>query len=54
MLSNGFVQAPQFHNGGLNMLYYDGHVKWQRPSKLRVADLREPGYAPPVAGYPGE
>jgi len=45
---------PPRHNGGLNFLYYDGHVKWRRPSSLRVADFREPGYPPAVSGYPGE
>ena len=45
---------PTRHNGGLNMLYYDGHVKFSRPGNLRVANFREPNYPPPVGGYPGE
>jgi prepilin-type N-terminal cleavage/methylation domain-containing protein/prepilin-type processing-associated H-X9-DG protein len=45
---------PNRHSGGMNALHYDGHVKWVRPAKLRVADFRLPGSPPPVAGYPGE
>lgn len=45
---------PTRHNNGLNMLYYDGHAKWRRPSSLRVRDFREPGSLPAVPGYPGE
>jgi len=45
---------PLRHSGGFNALHYDGHVKWQRPSSLRVADFRAPGSVPPVPGYPGE
>jgi len=45
---------PTRHLGGGNFLYYDGHVKWRRPSSLRVADFREPASGPAVAGYPGE
>lgn len=45
---------PTRHNGGANFLFYDGHVKWLRPGSLRVANFREPGSSPSVAGYPGE
>ncbi|MCC6444261.1 MAG: prepilin-type N-terminal cleavage/methylation domain-containing protein [Armatimonadetes bacterium] len=45
---------PTRHSGGCNFLFYDGHAKWMRPSSLRVAYFREPGYPPAVAGYPGE
>ncbi len=45
---------PTRHNGGCNFLFYDGHVKWMRPSMLRVAHFREPGSPPAVPGYPGE
>lgn len=45
---------PTRHNGGLNFLFYDGHAKWLKPSSLRVKYFREPGYGPPVPGYPGE
>jgi prepilin-type N-terminal cleavage/methylation domain-containing protein/prepilin-type processing-associated H-X9-DG protein len=45
---------PLRHNDGFNCLYYDGHVKWRRPSSLQVSDFREPGYGPVVAGYPGQ
>ena len=33
---------PTRHSGGTNFLFYDGHVKWLRPSRLRVANFREP------------
>ena len=42
------------HSRGYNVGYYDGHVKWRRPSSLRVGDFRAPGSQPPVPGYPGE
>ena len=29
-----YVRDRDRHNGGLNYLYYDGHVKWQRPEYL--------------------
>lgn len=45
---------PTRHNGGCNFLYYDGHVKWLRPSSLRVSSFRESGYLPAVSAYPGE
>ena len=45
---------PTRHNGGFNLLFYDSHVKWARPSQLRVRNFREPGYGPLVTGYPGE
>jgi prepilin-type N-terminal cleavage/methylation domain-containing protein/prepilin-type processing-associated H-X9-DG protein len=45
---------PTRHSGGMNALHYDGHVKWLRPARLRVADFRLPGAPPPVAGFPGE
>jgi prepilin-type N-terminal cleavage/methylation domain-containing protein/prepilin-type processing-associated H-X9-DG protein len=52
--SGSETHYPTRHNGGCNFLYYDGHVKWQTPTNLRVAHFREPGYAPPVPAYPGE
>jgi prepilin-type processing-associated H-X9-DG protein len=45
---------PTRHSGGGNFLFYDGHVKWRKPSTMRVKDFREPGSPPPVPGYPGE
>lgn len=45
---------PTRHSGGFNGLHYDGHVKWLRPSSLRVSDFRAPGSPPPVPGYPGQ
>jgi prepilin-type N-terminal cleavage/methylation domain-containing protein/prepilin-type processing-associated H-X9-DG protein len=45
---------PPRHGQGLNGLFYDGHVALLIPSRLRVANFREPGSAPPVSGYPGE
>jgi prepilin-type N-terminal cleavage/methylation domain-containing protein/prepilin-type processing-associated H-X9-DG protein len=53
-VSGSETHYPTRHNGGLNMLYYDGHVKWEQPSQLRVANFREPNYPPAVSGYPGE
>jgi prepilin-type processing-associated H-X9-DG protein len=49
-VSGSETHYPTRHNGGLDMLYYDGHVKWQQPGKLRVADFRERGYSPSVPG----
>jgi prepilin-type N-terminal cleavage/methylation domain-containing protein/prepilin-type processing-associated H-X9-DG protein len=37
---------PTRHNGGCNFLFYDGHVKWLKPSSLRSTMFREPGYLP--------
>jgi prepilin-type N-terminal cleavage/methylation domain-containing protein/prepilin-type processing-associated H-X9-DG protein len=45
---------PIRHSGGMNALHYDGHAKWVRPGKLRVADFRQPGSPPAVPDYPGE
>ncbi|MBV9868586.1 MAG: prepilin-type N-terminal cleavage/methylation domain-containing protein [Abitibacteriaceae bacterium] len=45
---------PTRHYGGLNALFYDGHVKWQNPSNLRVRNFREPGSQPSIPTYPGE
>jgi prepilin-type N-terminal cleavage/methylation domain-containing protein/prepilin-type processing-associated H-X9-DG protein len=51
---NSETHYPKRHSGGFNVLYYDGHAKWVRPAKLRVADFRQPGYPPAVPEYPGE
>jgi prepilin-type N-terminal cleavage/methylation domain-containing protein/prepilin-type processing-associated H-X9-DG protein len=40
------------HNGGGNYLFYDGHVKWFRPSALRSDMFREPGSFP--ASFTGQ
>lgn len=48
------LHYPLRHHGGANFLYHDGHVKWLRPTSLRVGLFREPGSAPPVPGYPGQ
>jgi prepilin-type processing-associated H-X9-DG protein len=45
---------PTRHSGGMNALLYDGHGKWIRPDRLRVADFRVPGSVPVVPGFPGE
>ncbi|MBV9470241.1 MAG: prepilin-type N-terminal cleavage/methylation domain-containing protein [Abitibacteriaceae bacterium] len=53
----GSFAAPHYaprHNGGMNGLFYDGHVKWINPANLRVRNFREPGSEPPVPGFPGE
>jgi len=51
---NSETHYPTRHSGGGNFLFYDGHVKWERPGSLRVANFREPGSIPYVAAYPGE
>jgi prepilin-type N-terminal cleavage/methylation domain-containing protein/prepilin-type processing-associated H-X9-DG protein len=48
------IHYPTRHGGGLNFLFYDGHVKWMKPGMLRVKYFREPGDGPAVPGYPGE
>jgi prepilin-type N-terminal cleavage/methylation domain-containing protein/prepilin-type processing-associated H-X9-DG protein len=40
---------PLRHSEGMNVLYYDGHVKWRKPSGLRDSDFRVPGSPPPTA-----
>jgi prepilin-type processing-associated H-X9-DG protein len=45
---------PNRHNGGTNLLFYDGHVASRNRANLRVGDFREPGSTPAVAGYPNE
>ena len=45
---------PPRHGQGLNALFYDAHVAFTRPTRLRVANFREPDSLPPVPGYPGE
>ena len=45
---------PTRHANRLNAMFYDGHVTLVKPAALRVANFREPGSDPPVAGYPGE
>jgi prepilin-type N-terminal cleavage/methylation domain-containing protein/prepilin-type processing-associated H-X9-DG protein len=52
--TNSETHYPTRHSGGGNFLFYDSHAKWLRPSSLRVSMFREPGWAPPVSGYPGE
>jgi prepilin-type N-terminal cleavage/methylation domain-containing protein/prepilin-type processing-associated H-X9-DG protein len=39
--------APR-HSGGMNALYYDGHVAWKRPEGLRDSNFRAPGTPPPA------
>ena len=43
---NSATHYPDRHNGGLNVLYYDGHVQWRKPAMFRVSDFREPGSGP--------
>lgn len=45
---------PTRHLNRLNALFYDGHVELLAPEALRVKNFREPGYGPPVPGYPNE
>jgi prepilin-type processing-associated H-X9-DG protein len=45
---------PTRHNGRMNGMFYDAHVALLKPAELRVANFREPGSGPVVAGYPGE
>ena len=37
------------HHGGMNILYYDGHVSTRQPSTLRDSSFRAPGSPPPTA-----
>lgn len=53
-VSGSETHYPTRHSGGCNFLFYDGHVKWSRPSSLRVANFREPGSIPYIPAYPGE
>lgn len=53
-ISGSETHYPTRHSGGCNFLFYDGHVKWYRPSMLRVSNFREPGSLPYVPSYPGE
>jgi prepilin-type processing-associated H-X9-DG protein len=43
---------PVRHNGGLNVLFYDSHVKWENPSNLTSSMFREPGSTP--ASFTGQ
>ncbi|NOS69634.1 MAG: prepilin-type N-terminal cleavage/methylation domain-containing protein [Verrucomicrobia bacterium] len=45
---------PTRHANRMNAMFYDGHVVLMKPTDLRVANFREPGTMPAVAGYPGE
>ncbi len=45
---------PDRHTGRMNALFYDGHAEAMAPLQLRVKNFREPGFGPPVTGYPGE
>jgi prepilin-type N-terminal cleavage/methylation domain-containing protein/prepilin-type processing-associated H-X9-DG protein len=40
---------PLRHSEGHNVLYYDGHVSWRKPSTFRDSDFRIPGSPPPTA-----
>jgi len=40
---------PLRHSEGHNVLYYDGHVHWRKPSSFRDSDFRVPGSPPPTA-----
>ena len=40
---------PLRHNEGHNVLYYDGHVNWRKPTTFRDSDFRIPGSPPPTA-----
>jgi prepilin-type N-terminal cleavage/methylation domain-containing protein/prepilin-type processing-associated H-X9-DG protein len=39
---------PTRHNGGLDVLYYDGHVSHRQPGSFRDSDFRPPGTPPPA------
>ncbi len=45
---------PTRHGNRMNAMFYDAHVVALKPTELRVANFREPGSGPPVAGYSGE
>ena len=38
---------PERHNGGVNALFYDGHVAFRKPGSFRDSDFRAPGSPPP-------
>ncbi len=40
---------PPRHSEGQNVLYYDGHVNWRKPSTFRDSEFRLPGSHPPTA-----
>jgi prepilin-type processing-associated H-X9-DG protein len=40
---------PPRHSEGHNVLYYDGHVSWRKPSTFRDSEFRIPGSPPPTA-----
>ncbi|MDQ2732159.1 MAG: prepilin-type N-terminal cleavage/methylation domain-containing protein [Armatimonadota bacterium] len=46
-LTAALPHYPVRHNGDMNILYYDGHVKAKNPSMLRDNDFRIPGSQPP-------
>jgi prepilin-type N-terminal cleavage/methylation domain-containing protein/prepilin-type processing-associated H-X9-DG protein len=46
--SIGEQHYPIRHNGGLNVLYYDGHVALRQPTTFRDSDFRPPGSPPPA------
>jgi len=37
---------PDVHNGGINVAYYDGHVKWLQRSKVYSSAGNVRGYLP--------
>ncbi|HET6382653.1 MAG TPA: DUF1559 domain-containing protein [Armatimonadota bacterium] len=45
-LASALPHYPTRHNGGMNILYYDGHVKFKIPSTLRDSDFRVPNSLP--------
>jgi prepilin-type N-terminal cleavage/methylation domain-containing protein/prepilin-type processing-associated H-X9-DG protein len=42
---------PLRHNDGHNVLYYDGHVNFRKPTTFRDSDFRVPG-SPPATAVP--
>jgi prepilin-type N-terminal cleavage/methylation domain-containing protein/prepilin-type processing-associated H-X9-DG protein len=52
--SSSETHYPPRHDGRLNGLFYDTHVRALRPNDLSVRNFREPGSLPTIAAYPGE
>jgi len=46
--SLGEDHYPPRHNGSMNVLFYDGHVKSRKPTTLHDSDFRIPGSPPPT------
>lgn len=47
---NGYLQFR--HNSGLNILYVDGHVKWQGPPFTKMLDAKNPVWKIGYTGNP--